>query len=92
MNQWIVYLLECSDHTYYTGITTDLERRLSEHNGSSRGARYTRARQPVTLVYSEQQQDRSAASAREYQIRKLSRAAKQALIASCLPVSTVTQV
>ena len=80
MTQWTVYMVECSDGTYYTGITTDLARRLNEHNGVSRGARYTRTRQPVTLVYSEYQQDRSAASAREYQIRKLPRAAKQALI------------
>lgn len=82
MTQWTVYMVECSDRTYYTGITTDLARRLAEHNGTSKGARYTRTRQPVTLVYSESRQDRSAASAREYQIRKLPRAAKQALISA----------
>lgn len=80
MSQWTVYMVECSDRTYYTGITTDLSRRLAEHNGARKGARYTRTRQPVTLVYSELQHDRSAAAAREYQLRKLPRAAKQALI------------
>ncbi len=87
MKQWIVYMVECSDRTLYTGITTDLARRLAEHNGSGKGARYTRSRQPVTLVYSESQPDRSTASAREYQIRILPRAAKQALIAS-MPVGS----
>lgn len=82
MKQWIVYMVQCSDNTLYTGITTDLDRRLAEHNGATKGARYTRSRQPVTLVYSEYQPDRSAASAREYQIRTLPRAAKQALIRS----------
>lgn len=82
MKQWIVYIVECSDSTLYTGITTDLDRRLAEHNGTGKGARYTRSRQPVALVYSECQPDRSTASAREYQIRTLPRAAKQALIAS----------
>ncbi|HEY9036795.1 MAG TPA: GIY-YIG nuclease family protein [Pseudomonadales bacterium] len=79
MSQWFVYLLHCADGTYYTGITTDLERRVREHNGRSRGARYTRARQPVTLVYHEPAADRSAASQREYVIRTLSRTEKQRL-------------
>jgi len=66
---YYVYMLECADGTLYTGITTDLERRLEEHNGSEKGAKYTRARRPVTLVYSEKYPDRSSASKREYEIK-----------------------
>ncbi|WP_370980691.1 GIY-YIG nuclease family protein [Agaribacterium sp. ZY112] len=79
-NTWQVYIVSCSDNSLYCGITTDLERRLKEHNGFSKGARYTRARQPVNLVYSETLENRSQASIREAQIKKLSRAAKLALI------------
>ena len=79
MSQWFVYLLECADGSYYTGITTDLERRVNEHNGGARGARYTRARQPVSLVYHEPAESRSAAASREYAIRTLPRSAKQQL-------------
>jgi putative endonuclease len=79
--EWWVYLLRCSDDTYYTGITSDIERRVGEHNESSRGARYTRARRPVVLVYRESCESRSAAARREWEIRKLSRADKQLLAA-----------
>lgn len=81
MAEWCVYLLRCNDDTYYTGITSDVERRISEHNESSRGARYTRARRPVVLVYRESCESRSAAARREWEIRKLSRADKQLLAA-----------
>ncbi len=67
---YYVYMLECADGTLYTGITTDLERRLEEHNSSDKGAKYTRARRPVNLVYSEKYPDRSSASKREYAIKK----------------------
>jgi len=67
---YYVYMLECADGTLYTGITTDLERRLEEHNSSDKGAKYTRVRRPVKLVYSEQHPDRSSASKREYEIKK----------------------
>ncbi len=76
---WFVYLLRCADGSFYTGITTDLARRLREHNHSPRGARYTRARRPVSLAYAEPCADRAAACRREHQLRRLSRAAKQAL-------------
>ncbi len=79
---WYVYLLECADGTYYTGITTDLERRLHEHNSDPKGARYTRARRPVTMVYSESCANRSDAARREYVVRKLNRQQKAALVAS----------
>ena len=76
---WFVYIAECSDATLYTGITTDLIRRIATHNAGS-GARYTRSRRPITLVYSEPAQDRSAALRREYAIKKLPASAKRALI------------
>lgn len=80
-NTWYVYILECSDNTFYTGITVDLERRLSEHNDDNKlGSRYTRSRRPVSLVYSESCSDRSAASRREAAIRKMSRRLKLCLI------------
>lgn len=77
---WVVYMLRCADGTLYTGITTDLERRLAEHNGEGRlGARYTRSRRPVALAYSELASSRSEASRREAAIKQLDRAGKQAL-------------
>jgi len=75
-----VYILQCADDTLYTGIATDLNRRLTEHNSSEKGAKYTRSRRPVRLVYSETFPDRSSASRREYEIKKLSRAKKLQLI------------
>lgn len=77
---WFVYLLKCADNSLYTGICTDLDRRISEHNTSSLGAKYTRARRPVQLVFSEKCADRSAATVRECEIKKMSRAAKEKLI------------
>ena len=79
MTTWHVYILRCADGTLYTGITTDLERRVEEHNAGT-GARYTAPRRPVELVYSERASDRSAAGRREAAIKKLSRADKLELI------------
>lgn len=70
---WFVYILECADQSLYTGITTDLERRLDEHNGSKLGARYTRSRRPVKLLHHENYVDRSTATQREMQIKRLNR-------------------
>lgn len=78
---WYVYILQCSDDTFYTGITTDIDRRLNEHNHGSNGARYTRARRPVRLVYSETCTSRSQAQQQEYRLRKLPRREKLALVA-----------
>jgi predicted GIY-YIG superfamily endonuclease len=75
---WTVYLARCRDGTLYTGITTDLLRRLEEHNTGS-GAAYTRSRLPVTLVYCEQVDDRPRALRREHAIKRLTRAQKEAL-------------
>ncbi len=80
---YYVYIVKCADETLYTGIATELERRIEEHNGSDKGAKYTRVRRPVTLVYSEEYADRSSASKREYEIKKkMNRAEKLKLITS----------
>jgi putative endonuclease len=73
-------MLKCSDETIYTGITTDLIRRVDEHNSSPKGAKYTRIRRPVELIYSESHIDKSSASKREYQIKQLSKIQKLSLI------------
>jgi putative endonuclease len=78
--EFSVYLLRCRDGSLYAGITTDLERRLREHN-AGRGAAYTRSRLPVTLVYDEPTPDRSTALRREAAIRRLDRRHKLALVA-----------
>lgn len=77
---YFVYILECSDNTLYTGITKDINKRLDEHNNSSKGAKYTKARRPVKLLYDEKSDNRSTASKREYEIKKLSRIKKLQLI------------
>jgi len=78
-----VYIVRCADETLYTGISRELERRVEEHNGSDKGAKYTRVRRPVALVYSEAYPDRSSASKREYEIKKkMNRAEKLELIGS----------
>jgi len=77
---WYLYVVECSDNSLYTGITTDLNRRIAEHNSSNKGAKYTRPRRPVTLVYSEMHPNRSVASKSEYRIKQLSKQNKLLLI------------
>jgi putative endonuclease len=77
---YFVYILTCADRTLYTGIATDLERRVKEHNSDSLGAAYTRTRRPVRLSYSKEFPDRSLASREEYRIKQLSRQNKLALI------------
>jgi putative endonuclease len=78
---WQVYLLRCADGSLYTGIARDAGARLADHN-AGRGAKYTRGRRPVTLVYTEAAADRAAALKREHAIKQLPRAAKHALIAA----------
>ena len=77
---YYLYILKCSDKTLYTGITVDLERRTEEHNDSKLGAKYTRARRPVKLVYSKKFRNRSSASKEESRIKNLSRDEKLLLI------------
>jgi len=76
---YFLYILQCADDTLYTGITTDLDRRIKEHNNSKLGAKYTKIRRPVKLVYSQQFTDRSEASKEESRIKKLSRQQKLSL-------------
>ncbi len=80
MSDHFVYILECADGSFYTGYTTDVQRRLAEHNAQN-GAKYTRGRTPVELVYSERFTSKSAAMSREYEIKQFSRVAKERLVA-----------
>jgi len=78
---WYVYIVECRDKTLYTGITTELERRVEEHNNSDeKGARYTRARRPVKLVYHEIVDSRGEAVKRETAIKRMKRVSKIKLL------------
>jgi putative endonuclease len=82
MASYFVYVVRCADDTFYTGISTDVERRLAEHNGVRRGAKYTRARRPVHLAYCEAVENRSDAQRREHALKKLTRAEKETLAGS----------
>jgi putative endonuclease len=80
-----VYIVECTDGTYYTGWTTDLERRVAAHN-AGRGSRYTRSRRPVKLVYWEEHPDRGSAQRRELVLKRMHRERKSALVADFKPL------
>ena len=75
----VVYVLECADGSLYTGYTTDLERRVAEHDAGN-GAKYTRGRTPVELCYHEGYESKSAAMSREYEIKQLTRRQKERLV------------
>lgn len=77
---YYVYIVKCADESLYTGITTDLKRRISEHNDLKNGAKYTKARRPVKLAYSRKFKNRSLASKEEARIKKLTRDEKYKLI------------
>jgi len=77
---WYVYILQCKDKTFYTGVTTNLKRRVEEHNDSVLGAKYTKGRRPVKLIYSVRRKDKSRALKEECRIKKLSRAEKLKLL------------
>lgn len=82
-SNWFVYILRCADGSLYTGVTTDIKRRVKEHNGEGakgKGAKYTKPRRPVTLAYQESALSRSSALIREAQLRKLSKIEKQKLV------------
>lgn len=82
---WFVYILKCADNTLYTGVTKNLETRESEHNGLdeyNKGAKYTRTRRPVKIIYSAEFSDRSSACKEEYRIKKLKRLEKLELIST----------
>jgi len=79
---WFVYMVRCSDNSLYTGVTTDLKRRIHQHNSCNKtGAKYTRVRRPIELVYNEQSQSRSSACQREYELKQLSKIQKEQLVA-----------
>ena len=77
---YYLYIIKCADETLYTGITTDLKRRLEEHNSTKLGAKYTSSRRPVKIVYSKKFKNRSTASREESRIKKLKRVDKLKLI------------
>jgi putative endonuclease len=82
-SRWHVYMVRCADNTLYTGTAVDVQRRIDEHNGlGRRGARYTRGRRPVCLCYMEACASRGEALRREAAIKKMSRAAKEVLLAN----------
>lgn len=78
--KYYLYILKCADKTLYTGITTDLKRRIVEHNHDKLGARYTSSRRPVKIVYSKEFKNRSTASREEARIKRLKRGEKLKLI------------
>ncbi len=80
---WYVYVLRCGDGTLYTGITDNIPRRLAAHR-AGKGAKYTRGRGPLELIYAEEVPDKSTALRREYQIKRLTRQEKERLIKSGL--------
>ena len=80
MTRWYVYLVRCSDNSLYCGSTIDLERRVQEHNEGV-GSRYTRSRRPVNLVWSSWAPSKSHAYSEEYRIKRMKKAAKEALVA-----------
>jgi putative endonuclease len=77
---WFVYILKCADKTFYTGITTDVKRRVKEHNSSFLGAKYTRGRRPVKLVLARRKNNKSLAAREEFRIKSMSRLEKIKLI------------
>lgn len=79
MSVYVVYIVRCADGTYYTGIAKDLSKRLHEHNHDPKGAKYTKARRPVVVVYQEGALNRSMAQQREAVIKKMSRTEKELL-------------
>ena len=79
-SSWHFYVLLCSDGSYYAGVTTDIDRRLYEHNNTKRGAKYTRARRPVELLIAERFQTRSSAQKAERYFKTLTRKQKEGVI------------
>ena len=77
--KWVIYILLCNDDTLYTGITNDIENRLTQHETGA-GAKYTKGRGPFRIVYQERAPDRSTASKREYEIKKMTKSQKLKMI------------
>ncbi len=81
---YFVYILECADGTFYTGITNDLEKRVFAHNNLKQGAKYTKQRRPVQLVFSERKRNKGNALKRELKIKRMTREQKKSLISSLI--------
>ncbi|MCH8105935.1 MAG: GIY-YIG nuclease family protein [Proteobacteria bacterium] len=82
MTNWSVYIIEVSDHSFYTGISTDVERRFEEHSTGPLGAKFFNGRMPLKVIYREDGHTRSSASKREIEIKRLTRREKETLIKS----------
>ena len=80
MKKWYLYIVKCNDNSLYTGITTDIDRRVVEHNTSKRGAKYTRSRRPVTLMMVKEHCSRALAASAEARVKSLTRKQKLELI------------
>ena len=79
-SNWFIYMVQCADNSLYTGVSTDLLRRIEEHNSSPNGAKYTKPRRPVRLVYFEQSKSRSEACKRECELKSLTPTNKRQLV------------
>ena len=79
-SNWFIYIVRCCDGSLYTGIAKDVEKRVEEHNAAKSGAKYTKSRRPVELVYREPVKSRSDATRRELKIKKLNKRQKESLI------------
>lgn len=88
VSQWSLYIIEASDRSLYTGITTDVERRFDEHLNRQKGAKFFHGRSPIRVVYREDGHTRSSASRREFEIKRMSRREKEKLIAGGLAPGT----
>jgi len=84
--RYSLYILRCADDSLYTGIATDVERRLSEHRDGKRGARYLRGRAPFEIVFQHIAGDRSSAQSLEYRVKRLSKEHKEALVCGTAPL------
>ena len=81
MDKWLMYVVRCADNSLYAGVTKNLKRRILEHNYGMRGAKYTRSRRPVKVVYEEECSDHSDALKKEWAFKKLSKTRKERIIA-----------
>jgi putative endonuclease len=84
MSRWFFYVVRCKDDSLYAGVTTDISRRIKEHNSKKGGAKYTFPRRPVELIYSEEHSNRSLAQKEEYRFKQLSRKEKHITISERL--------
>jgi len=80
MKCWYLYVLRCNDNTLYAGVTTDIRRRLKEHNHTSRGAKYTKPRRPVNIVHWRRFKDRGSAQRAEYEFKQLTKKQKEKVV------------